>query len=147
MSYRSRNRRLWPGGLTSLRLRRITSSPSQTLRRRLVPTTDDGRRWVLDACRRSSRVCFSHFATLTVDNTVDMYAAKPDIRPESRFWPTPPALNPPPLGGTFPSKYRHPVCYAKTRMVGVPDGKKIVYICLFVLTWSTIVTDRQRMTA
>ena len=31
-------------GLTSLRLRRITSSPSQTLRRRLVRTTDDGRR-------------------------------------------------------------------------------------------------------
>ena len=27
-------------GLTSLRLRRITSSPSQTLRRRLVRTTD-----------------------------------------------------------------------------------------------------------
>jgi len=32
------------GGLTSLRLRRITLSPSQTLRRRLVRTTDDGRR-------------------------------------------------------------------------------------------------------
>jgi len=31
------------GGSTSLRLRRITSSPSQTLRRRLVRTTDDGR--------------------------------------------------------------------------------------------------------
>ena len=31
-------------GLTSLRLRRITSSPSQTLRRRLVRTTDDERR-------------------------------------------------------------------------------------------------------
>jgi len=44
MSYGSRKRRLWPGGLTSLRLRRITSSPSQTLRRRLVRTTDDGRR-------------------------------------------------------------------------------------------------------
>jgi len=32
------------GGVTSLRLRRITSSPSQTLRRRLVRTADDGRR-------------------------------------------------------------------------------------------------------
>jgi len=31
------------GGVTS-RLRRITSSPSQTLRRRLVRTTDEGRR-------------------------------------------------------------------------------------------------------
>jgi len=28
---------------------------------------------------------FSQFATRTVDNTVDLYAAKPDIRPESRF--------------------------------------------------------------
>jgi len=31
------------GGLTLIRLRRITSNPSQTLRRRLVQTTDDGR--------------------------------------------------------------------------------------------------------
>jgi len=31
------------GGGCDLRLRRITSSPSQTLRRRLVRTTDDGR--------------------------------------------------------------------------------------------------------
>ena len=47
------------GGVTSLRLRRIKSSPSQTLRRPLVRTTDDGRRAELhDACRRSSRFCF-----------------------------------------------------------------------------------------
>ena len=32
------------GVMTSLRLRRITLSPSQTLRRRLVRTTDEGRR-------------------------------------------------------------------------------------------------------
>ena len=31
-------------GGVALRLRRITSSPSQTLRRRLVGTTNDGRR-------------------------------------------------------------------------------------------------------
>ena len=68
-----------------LRLRRITSSPSQTLRRRLVRTTDDGRRGVLDARRRPSQLYFSHFATRTVDNTVDLYAAKPYIPPESRF--------------------------------------------------------------
>ena len=49
------------GGLTSLRLRRITSSSSQTLRRRLVRTTDDRRRGVLDARRRLSRLYFSHF--------------------------------------------------------------------------------------
>jgi len=81
------------GGLTSLRLRRITSSPSQTLRRRLVRTTDDGRR---GEC--STRLCFSHFATRTVDNTVDLYAAKPDIRPESRYLPTPPAFDAPVRG-------------------------------------------------
>ena len=82
-----------PGGLTSLRIRRITSSPSQTLRRPLVRTTDDGRRGVLDARRRPSRLYFSHFATRTIDNTIDLYAAKPDIRPESRFLPTPPPFN------------------------------------------------------
>ena len=84
--------------MTSLCLRRITSSPSQTLRRRLVQTTDDGGRGVLDARRRPSRVCFSQFATRTVDDTVDLYAAKPDIRPESRFWPTPPAFDAPVRG-------------------------------------------------
>jgi len=82
-------------GLTSLRLRRITSSPSQTFRRRLVRTTDDGRRGVLDARRRPSQLYCSHFATRTVDNTVDLYAAKPDIRPESRFLPTPFAFDAP----------------------------------------------------
>jgi len=41
-SYGAENGGYDQGGLTSLRLRRITSSPSQTLRRRLVQTTDDG---------------------------------------------------------------------------------------------------------
>jgi len=39
----------------------------------------------LDACRRLSRLYFSHFVTRTVDNTVDLCAAKPDTRPESRY--------------------------------------------------------------
>ena len=34
----------------------------------------------------------------------------------------------------FPSEYRHPVWYGKTRMVWLPDGEKISKICLFVLT-------------
>ena len=38
---------------------------------------------------------FSHFATHTVDRTVDRYAAKPDVRPESSFLPTPPAFDGP----------------------------------------------------
>ena len=42
------------GGFTSLRLRRITLSSSQTLRRRLVRTTDDGRR---SECSTLAAVC------------------------------------------------------------------------------------------
>ena len=47
----------------------------------------------------------------------------------------------PSLGG-FPSEYRHPVWYGKTRMVWLPDGEKILKISLFVLTECTNVTDR-----
>ena len=86
------------GGLTSLCLRHIKSSPSQTLHRHLVQTTDDVRCFVLDAHHRPLWLCFSQFATHTVDNTVDLYAAKPDIRPESRFLPTPPACDAPVRG-------------------------------------------------
>ena len=41
-----------------------------------------------------------HDATRTVDNTVDLYAAKPDTRPESRFLPTTPAFDAPIRGGS-----------------------------------------------
>ena len=50
---------------------------------------------MLDARRRPSRLCFSQFATRTVDKTVDLYAAKPDIRSESRFLHIPPAFDAP----------------------------------------------------
>jgi len=43
----------------------------------------------------------------------------------------------------FPSEYRHPLWYGKTRMVSLPEGEKISKIRLFVLTWSTNVTDGQ----
>ena len=36
-----------------------------------------------------------------------------------------------------------PLWFGKTRMVWLPDGEKISKICLFFLTWSTNVTDRQ----
>ena len=52
----------------------------------------------------------------------------------------------PPLGG-FPSEYRHPLWYGKTRMVSLPVFEKISKICLFVLTWSTNVADRRTDTA
>jgi len=49
----------------------------------------------------------------------------------------------PPLGG-FPSEYRHPLWYGRTRMVSLCNGEKISKICLFVWrdprTWQT---DRQ----
>ena len=48
-----------------------------------------------------------------------------------------------PLGG-FPSEYRHPVWYGKTRMVWLPNGEKISKISLFSRTWqSDRHTDRQ----
>ena len=48
----------------------------------------------------------------------------------------------PKLGG-FPSEYRHLLWCGKTRVVSIPEGEKISKICLFVLTWSTNVTDGQ----
>ena len=50
----------------------------------------------------------------------------------------------PPLG-VFPSEYQHPLWDGKTRMMSLPDGKKISKISLFVLTWSTNVTDRRTL--
>jgi len=98
-------------------------------------------RRVLDACRRLSQLCLSYFATRTVDNTVDLHVAKPNIRPESRF-----CLlhlhSTPPLWG-FPSEYWHPVWSGKTIMVWLPDSEKFLMICLFVLTQLTNVPDRQ----
>jgi len=75
----------------------------------------------------------------------------------NRFWDTArywskivifsyPPLHSTPLLGAFPSEYRHSVWCGKTRMVWLPDGEKndkISKICLFVLTWSTNVTDKR----
>ena len=52
----------------------------------------------------------------------------------------PPLHSTPPLG-EFLSEYRHPLWDEKTRMVSLPDGEKISKTCLFVLMWSTNVTD------
>jgi len=114
--------------LTSLRLRRITSSSSQTLCRRLVRTTYDRRCGECSTLAAVRHGFVFHFATRTVDNTVDLYAAKPDIGPESRFVPTPPAFDAPVRG--FRSEYCHPVWYGETRMVWLRDGEKISKICI-----------------
>jgi len=130
----------------------LTSFPAYNV----VPVTktsssscaNNGRRTLpcarLDARRRPSRLCFSHFATRTVDNTVDLYAAKPDIHPESRFLPTPPAFDAPVRGVCI--RISPPVWYEKSRMVWLPDGEKILKIFLFVLTQSTNVTDTHTQT-
>jgi len=43
----------------------------------------------------------------------------------------------------FPSEYRHPLWYGKTRMVSLPDGEKILKISLFWRNSGTWRTDRQ----
>jgi len=53
------------------------------------------------------------------------------------------AFDAPPIGGGFPSEYRHPLWYGKTRMVSLPDGEKILKISLFILAQLRNVTDRQ----
>ena len=53
-----------------------------------------------------------------------------------------PLYSTPPLG-MFPSEYRHPLWYGKTRMASLPDGEKISKISLFVLAQLRNVTDRQ----
>ena len=100
MSYSSRKRGLWPrvlcpGGLTS------THTP-----------------WCARRSPPSVEAVFQ-FTTRMVDNTVDLYAAKPDICPESRFLPTH-LHSTSPLEG-FLSEYCHAVRYGKSRMVWLPD--------------------------
>ena len=50
----------------------------------------------------------------------------------SSFYHTP--LHSTPTVGGFPSEYRHPLWYGKTRMVSLPESEKISKIRLFVLT-------------
>ena len=47
---------------------------------------------------------------------------------KSSFYHTPLHLTPP--LGVFPSEYRHPLWYGKTRMVSLPDGVKVSKISI-----------------
>jgi len=67
--------------------------------------------------------CLAAYAHLTI--TVS--DIKRNICEKSSFYDTPLHSTPPLVG--FPSEYRHPVWYGKTRMVGLPDGEKIEDIC------------------
>jgi len=75
--------------------------------------------------------------------TITVSEIERDIGRKSSFLSYPLHSTPPLGGGGFPSEYRHPVSYGKTRMVWLPDGEKISKISLFVLTQLTNVTDGQ----
>ena len=62
-----------------------------------------------------------------------------DICEKNRHFIIPLALD----AGGFPSEYRYPLWYGKTRMVSLPGGEKISKISLFVLAQLTNVTDGQ----
>jgi len=68
-------------------------------------------------------------------------AVKPDTDSELRFLPTRPAFDAP--GRGFPSEYCYAIWHGKTRMAWLPDGEKILMLCLFVLTQSTNITNTQ----
>jgi len=106
---------LWPrglclGGLTSISgyyVEPVTNTSSSS-----CANNGDGRRRECSARRRPSQLYFSHFATRTVNNTVDLYAV---IYVQNRVFCLPHLHLTPPLAG-FPSEYRHPVWHGKTRM-------------------------------
>ena len=104
MSYGSRKRgynqggcvrRGWPSS-PACNVEPVTNTSSSS-----CANNGDGRRRKCSARHHPSRLYFLHLATRTVYNSVDLYAAKPDIRPESLFC-LPHLHSTPPLG-EFPS--------------------------------------------
>jgi len=67
--------------------------------------------------------------------TISVSEIERDICEKNRHFIIPyTLLHSTPALGWFPSEYRHPLWYGKTRMVSLPDGEKISTVCLFVLT-------------
>ena len=81
--------------------------------------------FVVVLCEQQSQRCAVaalFFMTRTVDNTVELYAAKPDICPESRFLPTPTCIRCPAI----------PLASEKLEWLGYPMVKKFRrYLYLF----------------
>ena len=73
--------------------------------------------------------------------TITVFEIDWDIGRKSSIFHTPFYSMPPLGGGGFPSEYRHPIWYGKTRMVWLPGGEKNLKISLFVFaqlrTWRT----------
>jgi len=94
-----------------------------------------------DANKLSRSMYSSIFNSFPVIRTASAKKS-PFLRTAGHIFHTP-LHSTPPLGG-FPSEYRHPLWYGKTRMVWLPDGEKIRrYLYSFSRNSRTWRTDRR----
>ena len=121
---------VYGGGLTSLRLRRI-SSPSQTLRRRLVRTTDDGRRGECSTLAAVRRGFVFHTSRLVRWTTVWTCMQRSQILIQNRVFCLP-HLHPTPRLGGCRRNIAISFGMVKLEWLGYPVVKKIRrYLYLF----------------
>ena len=93
--------------------------------------------WCVAVCAVNAQTVL-HGRPSIVDRTPSV---SDPIPRESRFLPTPPAFDA--LDSGAPTKYCHNVWCWKTRTVWLPDGEKILKLCLLVSTEYTKLTDGQ----